>query len=712
MTSIMLKPYIMTYVERYVFQKCRKGSWGRADVVVRLLASHLGVPGSIPGWAAPGFPQVGIVPDGAAPYSPRFTLISSQDLDVKSRPNPFTHSFGGRRRNGLIVNVEQIFGFGKVGSNLEWTSGKEISRISRASCRRVVFCPDLGDAPMLPKPLPAKAPQLCRRHDYDRESSDGATRLAAPLRCTPGRTRGSILKRVEDLLCTPLNLWLLDPPPHPKSVTFSLPMGGVAETGADGMCEQTPIGVREHILKFQDEVRMCERAPKGASKHISNRKLSQVVASCYDGLSQVIASSRKLSKVVASSGRQSQVVAGSRKLLRRVVAGSRKLSQVVASCYDGLSQVIASSRKLSKVVASSGRQSQVVAGSRKLLRRVVADEITAAINARGDLFRPTQHSGTTSVAHRCPCVVAQTVHCCLHDAIASYQNCSFPDCHRSLAKQVAAAATDAAATDVVSPLVEELLERTTQKKNSGELPKRGHGGVVARLLASQKWKLDSIPGGVGPVFSHLGIVHPGAAPYSPRFTLIGSLRHTPLYCTSPYVFDYFLNTCREAAMVEWENNLTCALSHDAFCTDMATVAERLACSPPTMAIRVQSPAGSLQFFACGDHARRCRCLAGLLGDLPCSHQSPSSALKNIDGGETGDPRENPLTVRQDSHMRKYGVIRPRIEPGSPWWEASGLTARPRGPNTKLIALQMNNALSDSENSAARRNNARTTKRCK
>ncbi|KAJ8880314.1 hypothetical protein PR048_016780 [Dryococelus australis] len=29
---------------------------------------------------------------GAAPYSPRFTIICSQDLDVKSRPNLFTHS--------------------------------------------------------------------------------------------------------------------------------------------------------------------------------------------------------------------------------------------------------------------------------------------------------------------------------------------------------------------------------------------------------------------------------------------------------------------------------------------------------------------------------------------------------------------------------------------------------------------------------------------
>ncbi|KAJ8876067.1 hypothetical protein PR048_023975 [Dryococelus australis] len=42
-------------------------------------------------------------------------------------------------------------------------------------------------------------------------------------------------------------------------------------------------------------------------------------------------------------------------------------------------------------------------------------------------------------------------------------------------------------------------------------------------------------------------------------------------------------------------------------------------------------------------------------------------------------RENPPTsaiVRHDSHLRKYGVNRPGIEPGSPCWEASSLTAQP------------------------------------
>ncbi|KAJ8895206.1 hypothetical protein PR048_000531, partial [Dryococelus australis] len=51
--------------------------------------------------------------------------------------------------------------------------------------------------------------------------------------------------------------------------------------------------------------------------------------------------------------------------------------------------------------------------------------------------------------------------------------------------------------------------------------------------------------------------------------------------------------------------------------------------------------------------------------------------RNERRGETGDTRENPQTngiVRHDSHLRKSGVTRPGIEPGSPCWEASRLTA--------------------------------------
>ncbi|KAJ8895296.1 hypothetical protein PR048_000621 [Dryococelus australis] len=82
------------------------------------------------------------------------------------------------------------------------------------------------------------------------------------------------------------------------------------------------------------------------------------------------------------------------------------------------------------------------------------------------------------------------------------------------------------------------------------------------------------------------------------------------------------------------------LAYKSFRMRGATVDERLVCSPPTKAIRVQYPAGSLRNFACGNRAGRCRWTARFLGDLPSpppfhsgaapySPQSPSSALKML-----------------------------------------------------------------------------------
>ncbi|KAJ8893223.1 hypothetical protein PR048_005811 [Dryococelus australis] len=83
-----------------------------ADVQVGSPLSEYGVPRSIPDsqWAnsarrccwSVGF--LGGLPfplpfhSGAAPYSPRFTLIGSQDLDVKSRPYTLTHSLSYKTR--------------------------------------------------------------------------------------------------------------------------------------------------------------------------------------------------------------------------------------------------------------------------------------------------------------------------------------------------------------------------------------------------------------------------------------------------------------------------------------------------------------------------------------------------------------------------------------------------------------------------------------
>ncbi|KAJ8867579.1 hypothetical protein PR048_031381 [Dryococelus australis] len=68
----------------------------------------------------------------------------------------------------------------------------------------------------------------------------------------------------------------------------------------------------------------------------------------------------------------------------------------------------------------------------------------------------------------------------------------------------------------------------------------------------------------------------------------------------------------------------------------ATVAEWLACSPPTKAIRVQSPAGSHRIFACGASCWTMPLVGGInlllpplfhSGAAPYSPQTPSSALK-------------------------------------------------------------------------------------
>ncbi|KAJ8882478.1 hypothetical protein PR048_014289 [Dryococelus australis] len=86
------------------------------------------------------------------------------------------------------------------------------------------------------------------------------------------------------------------------------------------------------------------------------------------------------------------------------------------------------------------------------------------------------------------------------------------------------------------------------------------------------------------------------------------------------------------------NAVTAVLTHGNMSSWGAVVAKRLACSPPTKANLVQSPAGSPRIFTCGNRVGRCRWSAGILEDLsfhpplhtcaaPYSLQSPSSALK-------------------------------------------------------------------------------------
>ncbi|KAJ8866347.1 hypothetical protein PR048_032190 [Dryococelus australis] len=74
--------------------------------------------------------------------------------------------------------------------------------------------------------------------------------------------------------------------------------------------------------------------------------------------------------------------------------------------------------------------------------------------------------------------------------------------------------------------------------------------------------------------------------------------------------------CEKNSAPQWKDLLVAAKD---------TVAERLVYSPPTKAVRVQSPAGSLRIFACGNRAGRCRWSADFIGDLPFSPPFHSGA---------------------------------------------------------------------------------------
>ncbi|KAJ8892173.1 hypothetical protein PR048_004753 [Dryococelus australis] len=147
------------------------GNYGRGGVVVKLLASHTGEPGSISGGLAPGFSHVGIVPDdsdgqwgflgdlpfppplhsGAFPYSPHFTLIGSQDPDVKRHPNHST--FGNSLIHHGSSEVAHGLAFG-------WTWLRIPFRVSRLRFSMVPRNHSLANAGMDPHYITRPSPHL------------------------------------------------------------------------------------------------------------------------------------------------------------------------------------------------------------------------------------------------------------------------------------------------------------------------------------------------------------------------------------------------------------------------------------------------------------------------------------------------------------------------------------------------------------------------
>ncbi|KAJ8866094.1 hypothetical protein PR048_033618 [Dryococelus australis] len=145
----------------------------------------------------------------------------------------------------------------------------------------------------------------------------------------------------------------------------------------------------------------------------------------------------------------------------------------------------------------------------------------------------------------------------------------------------------------------------------------------------------------------------------------------------------------------------------------AAVAERLDCSPPTRANRVQSLAGSLPHF----HMREsCRTMPLVCGFSRRSHVYPLPLIQALLHTHLASPlfysqdlavkscpnlfphftpatyrvwsgagiggrgkREIPEKARRTFPLAKVRVTRPEIESGHPWWEASVLIAQPPRP---------------------------------
>ncbi|KAJ8887973.1 hypothetical protein PR048_007458 [Dryococelus australis] len=153
------------------------------------------------------------------------------------------------------------------------------------------------------------------------------------------------------------------------------------------------------------------------------------------------------------------------------------------------------------------------------------------------------------------------------------------------------------------------------------------------------------------------------------------------------------------------SGITSATQDGAFCsfitriretrnTTRASVAERLACSPPAKVIQVQSPAGPLRTFACGNRGGRCRSPAGTLGDTPPPPQLRwRSVLTSITLISSQDldvkSRPNPSTPTRNTtiqQMKLLGIL-PRAWASHLTLVEVGLKVVLRGANTLLRRLR-------------------------
>ncbi|KAJ8897052.1 hypothetical protein PR048_002398 [Dryococelus australis] len=160
----------------------------------------------------------------------------------------------------------------------------------------------------------------------------------------------------------------------------------------------------------------------------------------------------------------------------------------------------------------------------------------------------------------------------------------------------------------------------------------------------------SISGGVAPRFPHVVIVPYDAAD---RLARVAELRD----CT-----DLLVRATRNAVRAPWS-----PLGAATQVNGDTTAGE-------------QSPASRRE-----DVIKKAVGVANLLDGPRETGVVIAAVWRNTRAGETGDPRENPLSCdifRRDSHEKNPGVSPLVIEPDSPKWEESSLTTTPPRPPLK------------------------------
>ncbi|KAJ8895232.1 hypothetical protein PR048_000557 [Dryococelus australis] len=220
---------------------------------------------------------------------------------------------------------------------------------------------------------------------------------------------------------------------------------------------------------------------------------------------------------------------------------------------------------------------------------------------------------------------------------------------------------------------------------STQLPPRrtglNSGGVAPRIFTCGTMSLVSGFSGGSPVSPPL---HSGAAPYSTRATLIGSQDldvksgpnlFTPLSPSDVAAFAFRSFRPRRSAGRGGEAASRGDRHTVPFDNVKAGWRQQLQLAPSGDSLVISAPAAMLP-------SRRRSLLASLVGEPRASlllRIWSGAGIKGRGKREIPEKTRRPTASSGTIPTCENPVTRPRIEPGSPWWEASRLTAQPQWP---------------------------------